>query len=375
MKVLISVDSFKGTLSATDVCRILSRAATKHGVDVLTRPIADGGEGSLECLRDFLTGEMISVQASDPLGRQVTAEYYLSGDTAYIEMAKVNGLPAVEEALRNPLKETDFGTGELIADAIARGAKRVYLFCGGSATCSGGMGMAAALGYVFRDKNDNIISPIGENMSRVATIRYEGQTDLSTIDVTVLTDVKNPLYGPDGAAMVFAPQKGADPEQCKELDMGLVNLAQRLIECGYADVSKIAGGGAAGGIAAGCVALLNARIVSGIDWFIRLSEIERLLEDVDYLITGEGRLDSQTAGGKVMSGLLTLAQQKNVPTIALVGDYVGDKTQYIKMGFADVYRSRTPIRANFDEIKAHAAEDLYAAADTLFETLIGSENH
>lgn len=338
MKILIAPDKFKGSLSAQAVCVALSNGVKKANpnLEIITRPMADGGDGSLEVLAHYLDLQTITVEVEDPLFRPINASYKLVGTTAYIEMAAASGLALLKEKERNCMDTSSFGTGELILEAIRKGATTIYLFIGGSATNDAGMGIASALGWSFYSKGGELLVPIGENLTEVN--RIDGTFlfyNPAKVEFKIICDVNNPFYGENGAAYVYAPQKGATVEEVKELDKGLRHLAEFLKANNYADIADIPGAGAAGGVGGGAIAFLNAELVSGIATFLEMTELEVAVKNCDLVITGEGKLDAQTEQGKVISGVCALAKKYNKPVIAVCG--AADKKVAEKLGIQQIY--------------------------------------
>lgn len=317
MKTLICPDKFKGSLTAAEVARAVGKGLPNHFKTTLI-PMADGGEGSLEVVAENLAGKWISVTVNDPLFRPITANYYLSGETAYIEMAKASGYELLTDEERDCKKTTTFGTGELIQDAISREAKSIYLFIGGSATNDGGIGVAVALGYNFLDKSGNELSPIGDNLIHVHEI-HSPKKVFSEIQFTVVCDVTNPFYGPNGAAHVYAAQKGANEKQIIELDKGLQNLAEIIEQKFKIDLQKLPGAGAAGGLGGGAIAFLHATVKSGTKTLIEITGLEEKIKLSDLVITGEGKVDKQSVSGKLIDGICELARKSDVPVWIICG--------------------------------------------------------
>lgn len=330
-KILIMPDSFKGSLSASRFCDIVENEIKRsHDAFVGVKwPMADGGEGTVAALHTCLGGQLVQREVTGPYANSRTlATYGLVGDLAYIEMASAAGLPLVK-ADKRPLESTTFGVGELIDDAIERGAKRILLGLGGSATNDMGCGCAAALGAVFYDDKGDAFLPTGGTLKDVAGLYLEPLREkLKSVSVTAMCDIDNPLYGPEGAAYVFAPQKGADLKTVHLLDEGLRHLAS-VLTCAFEandqtkcpDFEALKGGGAAGGFGAGVVALLNGQLRGGTDYILDLLAFENQLEDVAFIVTGEGYLDAQSLFGKTVVGISRRAKAKHVPVVALVGAY------------------------------------------------------
>ena len=342
MTILIAPDSFKDALSAPDVCRAIERGVQQAAANLKTQtfPLADGGEGSAAILTLHNGGTTIYRAAKDPLFRQVQASYGLSGDgtTAFIDMAEASGLQLLQGRERNPLQTSTYGTGELILDAVRRGARRILLGIGGSATNDCGMGMAAAMGYRFLDAQGRELKPIGKHLGKVKKSDAEKlKFTLTDLQVTVLCDVDNPLYGPKGAAHVYGPQKGADESTVKILDEGLRDFADILQQHFGRDFAAVPGAGAAGGMGAGAMAFLNAELRPGLETVVQNTGFQQALEGADLLITGEGRIDGQTLHGKLIHGLCRLARERNVPVIALCGTLDASPADLKKIGLTAAF--------------------------------------
>lgn len=320
-KCVVVSDSFKGTVSSREICAIAQQVIPRHfpACEVVCIPVADGGEGTVDCFVQAMGAKRVGVTVTNALGEKSAAAYARLGELAIIEMAAAAGLPQVG-ALRSPGTATTYGVGELIAHAVDSGCRKILLGLGGSATNDGGCGCAAALGVRFYDADGQSFVPVGDTLGRIARIdTAEAEALLRSVEITVMCDVTNPLYGPTGAAYVFAPQKGADAEKVKSLDAGLRHFGDVIRSQYGLDVSAMPGAGAAGGMGAGCVALLGGTIQSGIDAVLDVTGFDRQLEGADLVITGEGRIDSQSADGKVVSGVARRTRAKGVPLIAIAG--------------------------------------------------------
>ena len=320
-KCVVVSDSFKGTVSSREICEIAQRVIPRHfpACEVVCIPVADGGEGTVDCFIQAMGAQRVEVTVTNALGEKSAAAYARIGELAIIEMAAAAGLPQVG-ALRCPGTATTYGVGELIAHAVDSGCRKILLGLGGSATNDGGCGCAAALGVRFYDAAGQSFIPVGDTLGRIARIDTAKADELlRSVEITVMCDVTNPLYGPTGAAYVFAPQKGADAEKVKSLDAGLRHFGDVIRSQLGIDVSRMPGAGAAGGMGAGCVALLGGMIQSGIDAVLDVTGFDRQLEGADLVITGEGRIDSQSADGKVISGVARRTRAKGVPLIAIAG--------------------------------------------------------
>lgn len=326
-RIVVASDSFKGSLTSEEVAQNVE-AGICHvcpSCKVDTVCVADGGEGTTEALCRTLGGELVQVTVSDPLGRPVRASYAVLADgrTAVMEMSEASGLPLLKECERNPLKTSTYGTGELIADALKRGCRRFLIGIGGSATNDAGMGMLTALGFRFLDADGNVLPGIGESLNYVADIDdSEVLPAVSEAGFTVACDVDAPLYGPRGAACVFAPQKGADPDTVKVLDEGLRHFSDVMIRCMGKDVGELPGAGAAGGLGGGFVAFLNATLTPGIEMVLDAIDFDAVISGADLVITGEGRIDSQTLGGKTPYGIMLRAKKQGIK-VAAIGGSVG----------------------------------------------------
>jgi len=339
MKILIAPDKFKGSLSAIEVCSALTRGLKKNNssTNIFSCPMADGGDGSLKILNHYLDLKPQEVEVNDPLFNTIKSTYYISQNTAYIEMSLASGLDLLDEEERNCMYTSSFGTGELINDAIKKGVTTINLYVGGSATNDCGIGIASALGFEFYDSSNNLLSPVGKNLMLINRIDKSNVLfNFQEIKVKVLTDVNNILYGKNGAAYVYAAQKGASLIEIEKLDKGLLNFESKLLTHGFPSIAKIPGSGAGGGVGGGAVALLDAKLVSGVEEFIKITQLESLISDSDLVITGEGKLDSQTQQGKVVHGVCNLSKKFNKPIIVVCGDSV--RGNYESLGFKKVYK-------------------------------------
>jgi glycerate kinase len=326
MKIVIAPDSFKGSLSARKVadCIAAGLIKTDPALECCKIPLADGGEGTTHCVIGATGGRLLFRTVTGPLGEPVQAEFGICADnkTAVIEVASASGLTLVPPDRRNPLLTTSGGTGELILAALAEGCTKIVIGLGGSATNDGGFGILKALGVRFLDQDGMELEDKTKNLAGLARVDLSGlDKRLANVQFTLACDVDNPLCGPQGASAVYGPQKGADPEQVRELDGLLSHYADVLESAAGRRVRDIPGSGAAGGIAAGMLAVLNAEIVSGIEVVLKLMEVEDLLAagGIDLVITGEGEINGQSVRGKVPVGIARLAKAYGVPVIALTG--------------------------------------------------------
>ncbi|MEY8339249.1 glycerate kinase [Lachnospiraceae bacterium 62-35] len=323
MKFLFASDSFKGTLTSEKIIELLTESANRifPGCETFGVPVADGGEGTVDAVIAVTKGTIKKVKVHGPLMEDAEATYgEFNGDSAIIEMAAASGLPMVPTDKRNPMNTTSYGTGELIKDALDSGYRKISIAIGGSATNDGGMGAMSALGVKFLDGEGHVLSGIGSDLTRVADIDVSGlHPAVKDTEFTVMCDVTNPLTGPDGATYTFGKQKGGTPEILDTLEEGMKKYAALILEKTGIDVDKIEGTGAAGGLGAAFKVFLNANMKSGIETVLDLIEFDKLLEDVDMVVTGEGRIDWQSAFGKVPSGIGQRCKNHNIPAIAIVG--------------------------------------------------------
>ena len=338
-KCVVVSDSFKGTVSSREICAIAQRVIPRHfpACEVVCIPVADGGEGTVDCFIQAMGAQRVEVTVTNALGEKSAAAYARIDELAIIEMAAAAGLPQVG-ALRCPGTATTYGVGELIAHAVGSGCRRLLLGLGGSATNDGGCGCAAALGVGFFDADGQSFVPVGDTLGRIARIdTARAEELLNGVEITIMCDVTNPLYGPTGAAYVFAPQKGADAEKVKSLDAGLRHFSDVIRSQLGIDVSTMPGAGAAGGMGAGCAALLGGTIQSGIDAVLDVTGFDRQLEGADLVITGEGRIDSQSADGKVISGVARSTKAKGIPLIAIAGGIADSANAVYDIGVSAMF--------------------------------------
>ncbi len=324
MKVVIASDSFKGCLEAIEVAECIEKGIRNvfKGAEIIKKPMADGGEGTVKSLIHATRGSLEIVEVTDPLGQKIESYYGILGNrkTAVIEMASASGLPLVPFKKRNPMITTTYGTGELIKAALDKGCREFILGIGGSATNDGGVGMAQALGGSFLDVKGIEVGYGGGELSKINKIDISGlDKRITQSRFIVACDVDNPLCGSNGAAHVYAAQKGATKEMIFELDNGLKNLSRTIKRDLNIDIENISGSGAAGGLGAGIIAFLNGELKSGVGIIAERIELEEAIKDSDLVITGEGKIDSQTKNGKVPIGVAQIAKKYNVPVIAIAG--------------------------------------------------------
>lgn len=367
MKVVIAMDSFKGTLSADEACNITAEAlkTVLPELSIAIKPMADGGEGTAKAIMTAANGEWVNHRVMGPLPEmQVDAGYawFESTKTALVEMAVAAGLTLLPKEKLNPMKTTTYGVGQLIQYAATKGAKQILLAVGGSATVDGGTGAAAALGWRFLDAQAKPIPLGGEGLMRLAEILPPTVIPLPPIDV--LCDVDNHLYGKTGAAFIFGPQKGATPAQVKELDKGLSHLASITKKSLGKTIDNFPGGGAAGGLAAGAIAFMEATLVSGIDAVMEASDLNTTLINADWIITGEGHFDAQSLNGKVISGIIKTAKTTQTQVAVLAGDVSLSKQEYDANGVSIAMPTK-PKDMPLEKALAQAHDLLFSTAQKL----------
>lgn len=371
-KAVLIPDSFKGTVSSEKICSIISEKIHKFfpGCEVVSIPVADGGEGSVDCFLNAVGGAKKYAEVTGPFGEKVNAFYGVLGDnkTAVIEMAACAGLPLAEGRL-DPEKATTYGVGELILDAAKNGCQKIIMCLGGSCTNDLGCGMAAAAGVKFYDKNGAGFVPSGGTLKDIASVNLSGKSDLlGGIEFVTMCDIDNPLYGETGAAYVFAPQKGADSSSVKRLDDGLRSAAKVINKTCGKEIDFIPGAGAAGGMGAGMVAFFDSKLQMGIDTVLDTVGFDGIISDADFIFTGEGKMDSQSLRGKVVIGVAKQAQKQNVPVIVIAGDYDSELDGAYEKGVSAVF-STNRVAKPFAEIKKDSAENLALTAENIIRLI------
>jgi len=390
MKVVIATDSFKGTLTAYEACEIIAKAISESvpEVQLVIKPMADGGEGTARAMIKAANGRWVPQTVMGPLpDMQVEAGFAWFDDdrTALVEMASASGLELLSTDQMNPLKTTTYGTGQLVKAALEYGARKILLAVGGSATVDGGLGAAMALGWKFLDQKDNPVQLGGASLEKIKKIvrpdpalplrrsvdpacpagqparRAPDGNDGQIVPVEVLCDVDNTLCGEQGAAKVYAPQKGATPKMVEQLERGLAHLAELVRRQLNRNIANIPGAGAAGGLAAGAIAFMNATIVSGIETVMARSNLRAELESADWVITGEGSFDRQSLYGKVVSGILKMASQSHTYLAVLAGQVNITQQEYQKLGIATAISCRDE-NMSLDYALKNSRELLYLAA-------------
>ncbi len=343
MKIVLAPDSFKGCLPAAEVCRAMHQgiAGADSAIEVVEVPLADGGEGTVDALVHATGGRFVTATVEGPLGDPVEAQFGILGDgrTAVIEMAAASGLPLVPEERRDSTRTTTYGTGQLIRAALDAGCQRLIIGIGGSATTDGGAGMAQALGVRMLDGQSQPIPRVsGGSLKTIASIDVSNRDPrLHQCAVQIACDVDNPLLGPNGAARVYAPQKGATPEQVEQLEAGLAHYADLLARDLGKSVGDVPGAGAAGGLGAGLLAFGNATLESGVELVLDVVRLAEKATGADLIITGEGKLDMQTRFGKTPTGALRVGQELGIPVIAIAGTVGADGGQPVEHGFTAVF--------------------------------------
>ncbi len=374
MRILIAPDSFKGSVSAREAAEAIRQglaAASGEGHELICLPIADGGEGTLEALvaREHCT----AVSVTGPMGKPTEASYGYVGDVAVIEMASAAGLTLVEEQERRAASATTRGVGELMLHALRSGYRRLMLTVGGSATNDGGCGLLAALGGVFRDAEGKSFLPTGGTLSRISEIDLSGvEPLLLSAEITVASDVKNPLLGATGATMVYGRQKGASEEELLQMERGMAHYAALLEAATGRQASLIPGSGAGGGIALPLLSLTSAVIRSGIETVLEVNGFESLLQGADLVITGEGRLDAQSLFGKAVSGVANAARRVGVPVACLAGCLGATREELAALGI-DRVKTVDSLASSPEDSMRNAARYLRSLAAELAEELLATK--
>lgn len=358
-RILIAPDSFKGTMTATEVCRIIRKAFLQVNprLDVCCLPMADGGEGTVDAFLTALGGEQRTVRVYGPLFAALDAQFGILKDgTAVIEMAAASGLPLAGYD-KNPFYTSTYGTGQLVRAALDAGCKKILIGAGGSATTDCGIGCLTALGARFTNKFGAEVPPMGCGLRRIAQINLDGLDErLQKTDITVLCDVDNPLYGRGGATFVFARQKGASGKQFSILDNSMRIFTQTVLRYTGRDMKRLPGAGAGGGLAGGLYAMLGAQLTSGVEMLLQAMDYDTLALRSALVVTGEGCMDEQSRRGKAPWGVA--AHSPHTPVIAIAGSVRGDpSTLACKMGLVKLYEANYRKRPPY-EIKKHCQEDL-----------------
>lgn len=367
-KYIVIPDSFKGSLTSQEFCEIAKTEILKFEPHskVLTFPVGDGGEGTADCFLKALNGSTkINISSFDPYNNKIDTYYVRKDNKAIIESAKCCGLELVKNS-KSPLKTSTFGVGVMIKKAIEDGCREILLGLGCSSTCDCGTGLCSALGVTFKDKNGKGFIPVGETLKDITSIdTHKAKELLNEVKISAMCDVKNPLYGENGASYVFSPQKGASPVDVQRLDSGLQHVAKVINKNVGIDVQKIIGGGACGGVGAGISSLLGAELVSGIDLILKALDFEKELSNTDLVITGEGQIDSQSKDGKAISGIAKLSKKHNVPCLCLVGAVGNGAESLYEIGVSSIFSIGTKIEPLF-KAKLHAKANLTFTINNIF---------
>ena len=369
-KIAVVSDSFKGSVTSSEICAIVAAEAKRFFPDceVVGLPVADGGEGTVDSFLECMTGEKIACEAAGPFFERRMAFYGRFGDTAIIEMAAAAGLPLVE-GRPNPMLTTTYGVGELMRHALEHGAVRLILALGGSSTNDGGCGAAAAMGTRFYNAAGAEFIPTGGTLDHIARIDNSATVRLlSGVEVIAMCDIDNPMHGVRGAAYVYGPQKGADADMVRVLDAGLVSLDKTLVRELGASVGDIPGAGAAGAMGAGALAFFGAKLNPGIETVLDTVHFEERIAGADVVITGEGRLDSQSLRGKVVIGVSRRAKRAGIPVFAVVGDVGDDIDEAYQEGVTAIF-STNHLAIPFSEAKLRSKQDYRLTIENLFRAL------
>ena len=374
MKLVFASDSMKGSLSAVEICNILERVAARHfpGAALVSVPVADGGEGTVDALLRAMGGRRMRTEVAGPLFAPVAAEWGLlsDGTTAVLEMAQASGLACVPKAQRDPRNTTSLGMGQLIAEAIRHGARRLLIGIGGSATNDGGIGMLQALGATFTDAQGRPVRPVGGALREVANVKLDGLLPaLKGTQITVICDVTNPLLGENGATAIYGPQKGATPETVAGLEAGMASYARLASAAAGRDIANFPGAGAAGGLGAALGGVLGATMKSGIDAVLEAVGFDALLEGASLVVTGEGRIDSQSVRfGKVPVGVARHCAAHGVPVAAIVGG-IGEGAEELFGLCESTIQTTVPGPMGLEEAMRNAPALYGQAADRLFRAI------
>ncbi len=372
MKFVFACDSFKGSISSERAAELLRQSAARvfPGAECACLPVADGGEGTAEAVVRAAGGRLVSACVEDPLGRPHSATYgLLPNGHAVIEMAEASGLPLLSADERNPLLASTYGTGQLIMAALDEGATSVSLAIGGSATNDGGMGCMRALGARFLDTSGGELVGCGQDLACVASIDLSGlDARVAATEFTVMCDVDNPLLGPRGCAVVFAPQKGASPQDVAQLEQGMASYEKVLRKAFGTATADAPGAGAAGGLGAAARLFLGAKMVPGVDWVLDLVGLPEQLQGASLCVTGEGHADAQSAHGKVVSGVAARCAAAGVPCVAVVGGMNADAQELLGCGVGALVPAVIDV-GTIEDALAHAENNFSLAADRVFMLL------
>lgn len=360
MKVVISIDSLKGSLSSIEAGNAIKEGIlqVEKDTNIVIKPLADGGEGTVDALVEGMQGEKRTIEVMGPIGQKLEATYGILKDsnTAIIEMAQASGLPLVPRELRNPLNTTTYGVGEIIKEAMDKGCRNFIVGIGGSATNDAGVGMLQALGFEFYDESGKLVGLGGKVLNHIKSIKINNRIKaLDECNFKIACDVNNPLYGPNGAAYIYGPQKGATKEIVEELDRGLINFSQVVKKDLNKDISEIPGVGAAGGLGFAFLGFLNSKLESGVKIILDEIDLESEVKNADIVITGEGRLDNQTAMGKAPIGVAKLAKKHGAKVIAIAGCTTDDAVKCNEEGIDAFFSIVNKVMTMEDAMKKEIA--------------------
>lgn len=369
-KAVIIPDSFKGTLTSREICAIISDKIKMHfpHCRIVSIPVADGGEGSVDCFSAALGGQKVFERVSSPYFEDMEAFYGLIGDTAVIEMAACAGLPLVE-GRKNPSLTTSYGVGQLIMAAAKRGCKKIIVGLGGSSTNDGGCGAAAAAGVKFYDRQGKEFIPVGKTLIDIDRIDLTHRArELNKIEIITMCDIDNPMYGPEGAAFVFGPQKGADEKMVIDLDRGLEHLCRLIERETRRNLKDVPGTGAAGAMGAGMIAFFDSVLQMGIETVLDTVKFDEIIAGADMIFTGEGRFDTQSLRGKVVVGVGKRAKSKNIPVTVITGGADTNIEKAYDMGISSIFTiNRLP--EDFEISRHKSKENLQATVDNILRLI------
>lgn len=373
MKIIIAPDKFKNSLTGLAFCNAVEEGikSITQNIEIVKLPLADGGDGTIEVVNFYLKGKVLNLTVNNPFFKPIKASYLFSetSKTAFIEMAEASGIKVLKTNELDCKNATSLGTGEIIIDAINKGAKKIILGIGGSATNDCGVGMATALGYRFLDKDNKEVKPTGANLSKIVTIDNASvHAKLKEIDFKIACDVNNPLYGKNGAAFVYGNQKGASEKDIFLLDKGMQDFSKVVQNIFNIDVQKIKGAGAAGGLGMASKIFLNGTLETGIQLIKKLADFDTQIKDADWIITGEGKLDFQTLSGKTIKGVLNSAKKKHIPVATFCGKIELNKNELKEIGIGYA-KDIVSIANNLDD----AIQNSYTYLTYLTKTFVKNE--
>jgi glycerate kinase len=377
-KAVLIPDSFKGTLSSKEICSIIQKSINNHypQCQVVSIPVADGGEGSVDCFLEALGGQKIFETVKNPYFEDMVSYYGILSDceTAIIEMASCAGLPLVEDR-KDPTKTTTYGVGQLILSAVRKGCKKIIVGLGGSSTNDGGCGAAVATGVKFYNHEGNEFIPVGGTLIDIASIDLSQQFELiKNVEIITMCDIDNPMYGKTGAAHIFGPQKGADALMVEELDNGLINLCEVIKNCLGKYLDNIPGSGAAGAMGAGMIAFFNSKLQMGIETVLDTVSFDDVITDCDMIFTGEGKMDTQSLRGKVVIGVAKRAKKKNIPVTVIAGGVEENIKEAYEMGVTSVFTiNRLP--QDFQISRLNSRENLSETIDNILRLIKSINNN